>query len=107
MAVTMTDRAAEHVKSYLHSEPEAEGMRLAVRTTGCSGYMYVVEAAKSVDEADAVFETNGIKIVIDPMSLQYVDGTNIDFGRDGLNEGFRFENPNVKETCGCGESFSL
>ncbi len=105
MAVTLTDRAAQHVKSYL--DPDTASLRLGVRTTGCSGYMYVVETAETVNETDAVFESNGIRIVVDPMSLQYVDGTNIDFGRDGLSEGLRFENPNVKDTCGCGESFSL
>ena len=107
MPVTLTERAAEHVKSYLRDDPEAEGLRLGVKTTGCSGYMYTVDTATSISEADAVFESNGVRIVVDPFSLQYLDGTNVDFGRDGLNEGLRFENPNVKDTCGCGESFSL
>jgi len=107
MSVTLTERAAEHVKRYLQNEPEAQGLRLGVRTTGCSGYMYVVETAASVTDRDAVFESNGIKLVVDPESLKYLDGTNIDFAREGLNEGFKFDNPNVKETCGCGESFSL
>ncbi len=107
MSVTLTERAAAHVSSYLENEPMAQGLRLGVRTTGCSGYMYVVEAAENIGELDTVFESRGIQLVIDSESLKYLDGTNIDFGREGLNEGFRFENPNVKETCGCGESFSL
>ena len=107
MSVTLTERAAAHVSNYLQDEPTAQGLRLGVRTTGCSGYMYVVETAENVSELDAVFESCGIQLVIDSESLKYLDGTNIDFSREGLNEGFRFENPNVKETCGCGESFSL
>jgi iron-sulfur cluster assembly protein len=107
MSVTLTERAAEHVRKYLSDEPDAHGLRLGVRTTGCSGYMYVVETADKVNDKDAVFESNGIQLVIDAESLKYLDGTNIDFAREGLNEGFKFHNPNVKETCGCGESFSL
>jgi len=107
MSVTLTERAAEHVSNYLRDEAGAQGLRLGVRTTGCSGYMYVVETADNIGDLDAVFESRGIQLVIDPESLKYLDGTNIDFTREGLNEGFRFDNPNVKETCGCGESFSL
>jgi iron-sulfur cluster assembly protein len=107
MSITLTERAAEHVNNYLRDEPSAQGLRLAVRTTGCSGYMYVVETADSVRDSDTVFESNGIRLVIDDESLKYLDGTKIDFTREGLNEGFKFDNPNVKETCGCGESFSL
>lgn len=107
MSVSLTERAAEHVRNYLESEPEARGLRLAVRPTGCSGYMYVVETAEDVRAKDAVFESNGIRLVIDPESLKYLDGTKVDFAREGLNEGFKFDNPNVKQTCGCGESFSL
>ena len=107
MSVTLTERAAEHVRKYLQDEPGAHGLRLAVRPTGCSGYKYVVETADSIGEQDAVFESNGIQLVIDPESLKYFDGTKVDFVREGLNEGFKFDNPKVKETCGCGESFSL
>lgn len=107
MSVTLTDRAAEHVRNYLKDESDAEGLRLAVRSTGCSGYMYVVETADAVRDIDTVFESNGIQLVIDAESLKYLDGTKVDFAREGLNEGFKFDNPNVKETCGCGESFSL
>ena len=107
MSVTLTERAAQHVKNYLSKEPDARGLRLAVRTTGCSGYMYVVETAQAVHEHDTVFESNGVQVVIDAESLKFLNGTEVDFAREGLNEGFRFANPNVKETCGCGESFSL
>ena len=107
MSVTLTDRAAAHVNSYLRDEPGAQGLRLGVRTTGCSGYMYVVETAEKISDLDTVYESKGIQLVIDSESLKYLDGTNVDFAREGLNEGFKFENPNVKETCGCGESFSL
>jgi iron-sulfur cluster assembly protein len=107
MSVTLTKRAAEHVGKYLRGEPDAQGIRLGVRPAGCSGYRYIVETAESVREKDTVFETNGIQLVIDPESLKYLDGTSVDFAREGLNEGFKFDNPNVKETCGCGESFNL
>jgi iron-sulfur cluster assembly protein len=107
MPITLTERAAEHVNNYLRAESEAKGLRLAVRTTGCSGYMYVVETAECIGDSDTVFESNGVQLVIDSESLKYLDGTKIDFTREGLNEGFRFDNPNVTETCGCGESFSL
>ncbi len=107
MSVTLTERAAAHINNYLQHEPTAKGLRLGVRTTGCSGYMYVVETAENISELDTVFESRGVQLVIDSESLKYLEGTNVDFSREGLNEGFRFENPNVKETCGCGESFSL
>lgn len=107
MAITLTERAAEHVKNYLSSEPDAQGLRLSVRTTGCSGYMYVVETAADVAANDTVFESEGVQLMIDEDSLKYLNGTEIDFAREGLNEGFKFQNPNVKDTCGCGESFSL
>jgi iron-sulfur cluster assembly protein len=107
MSITLTERAAEHVRNYLHKVPDAKGLRLGVKPTGCSGYMYVVETADSISATDTTFESNGIQLVIDPESLKYLDGTELDFARDGLNEGFKFDNPNVKDTCGCGESFSL
>jgi iron-sulfur cluster assembly protein len=107
MAITLSERAATHVENYLRTEAETHGLRLGVKTTGCSGYMYVVQSADAIDAADTVFESRGINVVIDEKSLKFLDGTHIDFGRNGLNEGFQFENPNVEETCGCGESFSL
>jgi iron-sulfur cluster assembly protein len=107
MAITLTERAAEHVKAFMAEENNAAGLRLAVKPTGCSGYMYVVELADNVFEHDRVFESRGIQIVVDTESLKYLSGTEVDYAREGLNEGFRFENPNVSATCGCGESFSL
>ena len=83
------------------------GLRIGVKPTGCSGYQYVIEAAESVNEHDQTFESNGVRIVVDDMSLGYLAGTELDYVKEGLNEGFRFNNPNVQETCGCGESFSV
>lgn len=107
MTITVTDRAAEHVRSFMADEDKAFGLRLAVKPTGCSGYMYVVETADETHMHDRVFESRGIKIVIDSESFKFLQGTEVDFVREGLNEGFRFDNPNVSTTCGCGESFSL
>jgi iron-sulfur cluster assembly protein len=107
MAITLTERAAEHVRVFMAEEDTAAGLRLAVKPTGCSGYMYVVEVADNVLEHDRVFESRGVQIVVDTESLKYLNGTEVDYLREGLNEGFRFENPNVSATCGCGESFSL
>lgn len=106
MAITLTERAAQRVREFLSREPAA-GLRLAVKPTGCSGYMYVVEMAKDVLAQDQVFESHGVAVVVDALSIKYLDGTEVDFSREGLNEGFRFANPNVAATCGCGESFSL
>lgn len=106
MAITLTERAASRVRDFMSREPAA-GLRLAVKPTGCSGYMYVVEMTKDVLSEDQVFESHGVPVVVDAQSLKYLDGTEVDFAREGLNEGFRFANPNVAATCGCGESFSL
>jgi iron-sulfur cluster assembly protein len=83
------------------------GLRLAVKTTGCSGMAYVMEYVDEVEDSDVVFEDMGVKVIIDPKSLVYLDGTELDFAREGLNEGFKFNNPNVKDMCGCGESFNV
>jgi len=107
MAITLTDRAAEHVKSYLDKRGEGIGLRLAVRTTGCSGMAYVLEVGDEVAANDEVFEHNDVKVIIDQKSLAYLDGTELDFAKEGLNEGFKFNNPNVKDECGCGESFNI
>ena len=106
MAITLTERAASRVRDFMSREAAA-GLRLAVKPTGCSGYMYVVEMTKDVLSEDQVFESHGVPVVVDAQSLKYLDGTEVDFAREGLNEGFRFANPNVAATCGCGESFSL
>jgi len=105
--IALTDKAAAHVRSYLDRHGGGDGFRIAVKPTGCSGYQYVVQTADAVGEDDATFETKGVKIVVDKLSLRYLAGTELDYVREGLNEGFRFNNPNVAETCGCGESFSV
>lgn len=107
MGISLTTRAAEHVKGYLSKRGKGIGLRLGVRTTGCSGLAYVLEFADEIAANDEVFENNDVTIVIDRKSLVYLDGTELDFTREGLNEGFRFNNPNVKNECGCGESFNI
>jgi iron-sulfur cluster assembly protein len=102
MAISLTDAAAQRVQNFLSSRGKGLGLRLGVKTTGCSGMAYVLEF---VD--DTVFEDKGVKIIVNPKSLVYLDGTELDFVREGLNEGFRFNNPNEKARCGCGESFSI
>lgn len=106
-SIDLTDRAAGHVRNYLSKGGGGIGLRVGVKPTGCSGYQYVIEAAQAIGEHDQSFESNGITIVIDEQSLRYLAGTELDYVREGLNEGFRFNNPNVQETCGCGESFSI
>ena len=107
MAITLSDAAADRVKTFMENRGKGIGLRLGVRTTGCSGMAYVLEFADELDEADVVFEDNDVKVIIDPKSLVYLDGTELDFGKEGLNEGFKFKNPNVKDECGCGESFNV
>ncbi len=106
MPVTLTERAASRVRDFMSREAAA-GLRLAVKPTGCSGYMYVVEMTQQVQDQDQVFESHGVPVVVDAQSLKYLEGTEVDFTREGLNEGFRFANPNVAATCGCGESFTV
>jgi iron-sulfur cluster assembly protein len=107
MGISLTASAAEHVRKFLANRGRGVGIRLGVRTSGCSGMAYVLEFADELDEGDQVFEDQGIKVIVDPKSLLYLDGTELDYTREGLNEGFRFNNPNVKASCGCGESFSV
>jgi len=107
MAITLTERAARHAERFLAGRGVAGALRVRVRKTGCSGYAYVVEPAATVDEGDSVYESHGIRIVVDADSLPYVSGMELDYAREGLNESFKFRNPNVKATCGCGESFSV
>ena len=107
MSITLTDAAAERVNNFLENRGKGLGLRLGVRTSGCSGMAYVLEFIDEKDETDQVFEDHGIKIIVDPKSMVYLDGTELDFKRDGLNEGFEFNNPNVKDSCGCGESFTV
>lgn len=107
MSVTMTEAAANHVSKALTKRGKGIGLRLGVRTAGCSGMAYKLEYVDELAPDDEVFESHGVKIVIDPKSLAYLDGTELDFTREGLNEGFKFNNPNVKDECGCGESFHV
>jgi len=107
MAITLTEKAAHRVEKYLQSRGKGVGLKLAVKTSGCSGMAYVLEFADQIDPQDEVFESHGIKILVDPKSLIYIDGTELDFTKEGLNEGFKFNNPNVKDSCGCGESFTV
>ncbi len=107
MAITLTEAAAERVKNFLEQRGKGVGLRLGVRTSGCSGMAYVLEFADEIEDTDVVFEDHGVKVIVDPKSLLYIDGTELDFGKEGLNEGFKFNNPNVKDECGCGESFTI
>lgn len=105
--IHLTERAAAHVKNFLAKEGSEVGLRVGVKPTGCSGYQYVVKAADKIDAQDRVFESCGVKVITDQESLRYLAGTELDFVREGLNSGFRFNNPNVQTTCGCGESFNI
>jgi len=107
MAISLTESAADRVRSFLASRGRGLGLRLGVRKTGCSGFAYVINYADAADPAEAVFEDHGVRIFVDLTSLKLIDGTVVDFVKEGLNEAFRFRNPNVKGECGCGESFSV
>jgi iron-sulfur cluster assembly protein len=107
MAITLTESAARHVSRYLERRGKGVGLRLGVRTTGCSGMAYKLEYADEAQPEDREFESFGVRVFVDPRSLVYIDGTELDFVREGLNEGFKFNNPNVKSECGCGESFNV
>jgi iron-sulfur cluster assembly protein len=107
MSITLTDVAAQRVNAFLANRGKGVGLRLGVKTTGCSGMAYVMEFVDEIQPEDTVFEDHGIKVVVDSKSLIYLDGTELDFAKEGLNEGFQFNNPNVKEQCGCGESFTI
>ena len=107
MAVTLTEQAARHVSNFLQKRGKGVGLRLGVRTSGCSGMAYKLEFVDEVDSEDDVYESHGIKVFVDARSLPYLDGTELDYTREGLNEGFKFNNPNIKDQCGCGESFNV
>jgi iron-sulfur cluster assembly protein len=107
MPVNMTERAAHRVEAFMKNRGKGVGLRLGVKTSGCSGMAYSLEFADEIAEGDHVFESFGVKLLVDAKSLAYLDGTELDFAREGLNEGFKFNNPNVKNTCGCGESFTV
>ena len=107
MADTVTEAAGRHISRNLHSRGKGEGISVAVRTSGCSGMAYVLEFVDEIAPEDSVFEGAGVKVIIDPKSLAYLDGTELDFVKEGLNEGFKFNNPNASAECGCGESFTV
>src|SRR4029078_5037244 len=107
MAVTLTEKAATHVQSFLAKRGKGVALRVGVRTSGCSGMAYKLEFAHAIDANARQFESHGVRVVVNPKSLPYVDGTELDYTREGLNEGFKFRNPNVKDECGCGESFNI
>ena len=107
MAVSLTEAAARHVTRYLAKRGKGVGVRVGVKTTGCSGLAYKLEYVDEAAPEDMVFEDHGVKVLVDPKSLAYIEGTQLDFVREGLNEGFKFNNPNVKDNCGCGESFRI
>ncbi|MDY0011416.1 MAG: iron-sulfur cluster assembly protein IscA [Rhodocyclaceae bacterium] len=107
MSVSLSEGAARHIANFIAKRGKGVGIRLGVRTSGCSGMAYKLEFADAVDGEDLVFESHGLKILVDPKSLPYLEGTELDYVREGLNEGFKFHNPNVKDQCGCGESFNV
>ena len=107
MAISITKSAAKRVQLFMSERENNVGLRVGVKKTGCSGYAYVVDYADSINADDVIFEEHGVKVVVDPKSLELIDGTEVDFVKEGMNEVFKFRNPKVKGECGCGESFSI
>src|SRR4026207_2523697 len=107
MAVTLTEKAASHVQSFLAKRGKGVGVRVGGRPSGGSGMAYKLGVVDQPSPEDLQFESHGVKVLVDPKSLQYIDGTELDYAREGLNEGFKFRNPKVKDECGCGESFNV
>ena len=105
--ITLTETAAKHIENFLSKRGKGEGIRLGVKTSGCSGMAYTLEFVDEVHAEDIVFEGHGVKVFVDPKSHVYLDGTELDYTKEGLQEGFKFQNPNVKDECGCGESFHV
>ena len=107
MAILLTEAAANRVRTYLDTRGKGVGLRVGVKKTGCSGYAYIVNYADDVADSDVIFENHGVKVIVDKKSIELIDGTEVNFIKQGLNEAFRFRNPNVTGECGCGESFSI
>jgi len=107
MAISLTQTAATRIKTFLDKRGKGVGLRLGIKTTGCSGMAYVMEYADEIEADDTVFEDKGVTLLVNPKSLVYLEGTQLDFAKEGLNEGFQFTNPNEKNRCGCGESFTV
>ena len=105
--ITLTETAAKHIENFLSKRGKGEGIRLGVKTSGCSSMAYTLEFVDEVQAEDIVFEGHGVKVFVDPKSHVYLDGTELDYTKEGLQEGFKFQNPNVKDECGCGESFHV
>lgn len=105
--ITLTEKAANHIQNFLTKRGKGEGIRLGVKTSGCSGMAYTLEFVDDIQPEDLVFEGHGVKVFVDPKSHVYLDGTELDYTKEGLQEGFKFQNPNVKNECGCGESFHV
>ncbi|PCH84285.1 MAG: iron-sulfur cluster assembly protein IscA [Piscirickettsiaceae bacterium] len=107
MSITLTESAAIQVQNQLDKRGKGVGLRLGVRESGCSGYAYIIDFADKVEESDTVFEEHGVKVIINEDSLSFLNGMELDFAREGINSAFKFNNPNVKDACGCGESFTV
>ena len=107
MTISLTQAAIDRIKDYANFDSGEVCVRVGVKKTGCNGYAYVINYTDKIDNNDKIFKDNGIKLVVDKMSLELIDGTEVDFSKDGLNEAFRFRNPNISSECGCGESFSI
>lgn len=107
MSITLTEKAANYIQKHLTQRGKGSGVRLGIKPAGCSGFGYVLEYVDTPEEFDSAFESNGVKIFVDKKSLTLIDGTELDFVRQGMNEGFKFNNPNEKGKCGCGESFTV
>jgi iron-sulfur cluster assembly protein len=107
MAISLTTSAADRVRAFLRSRGHGLGLRIGVKKTGCSGYAYTIDYADSIGADDVIFQEEGVKVIVDAQSLALIDGTEVDFVQQGLNQAFKFRNPNVKGECGCGESFSV
>ena len=107
MSITLTESAAKHVQNFIAKRGKGVGLRIGVRTSGCSGMAYKLEFADEINDDDLQYVSHGVTVLVDPKSLPYIDGIELDFQREGLNEGFKFNNPNVKNECGCGESFGV
>ncbi|WP_325197892.1 iron-sulfur cluster assembly protein IscA [Kingella oralis] len=105
--ITITENAVKQIRKFLTNRGKGGGIRIGVKTSGCSGMAYTLEFVDEIQPEDQVFEQDGVKVFIDPKSMVYLDGTQVDFAKEGLQEGFKFENPNAKESCGCGESFHV
>jgi iron-sulfur cluster assembly protein len=105
--ITLTEAAATHINAFITKRGKGVGIRFGVKSSGCSGMSYTLEFVDVVNPGDIIFESFDVKIIVDPKSLPYIAGTELDYGREGLNEGFKFSNPNLKDECGCGESFNV